>query len=159
MASDVALPGLGLRAVAAGTVKKNRELATTGPYAFTRNPLYFGSILIGIGFGVAARNGWIALAIVAMFLAIYLPVIRSEEKFLRSQFPGFDEYARRVPRLLPRLFFPVAVTTSRTMRSHGTFSENSSSSQRTNAPRSTSPPPCVIGPMRMPSQTRERLAA
>lgn len=98
----IATPGLALRAVAAGTVKKNRELATTGPYAFTRNPLYLGSILIGIGFGVASRNGWIAVAIVVMFLAIYLPVIRAEEEYLRSQFSGFDEYARMVPRLWPR---------------------------------------------------------
>jgi len=52
---------------------------------------------------VAARSFWIALAAVAIFLAIYLPVMRFEEQFLRSRFSGFDDYAGRVPRLLPRL--------------------------------------------------------
>ena len=98
----VVAPGIGLRALASGHVKKNTELTTTGPYAYTRNPLYLGSILIGAGFGIASRSWWIALAIVLLFLAIYVPVIRSEEEYLRSQFPEFDEFARRVPRLLPR---------------------------------------------------------
>ena len=47
------LPGLWLRGYAAGYVKKNRELTQTGPYAYTRNPLYVGSILIAAGFAVA----------------------------------------------------------------------------------------------------------
>ena len=71
------VPGLWLRGYASGTVKKNRELAVTGPYAHTRNPLYLGSMLIA--------------------------VIASEECFLRASFPGFDDYCRRVPRLIPRL--------------------------------------------------------
>jgi protein-S-isoprenylcysteine O-methyltransferase Ste14 len=99
-----ATPGIALRALASGHVKKNTELTTTGPYRFTRNPLYLGSIIIGIGFGIASRSWWIALAIVLLFLAIYIPVIRSEEAYLRSQFPEFDEFARRVPRLFPRLW-------------------------------------------------------
>lgn len=99
----VALPGLWLRAVAAGHVRKNAELTTSGPYAYTRNPLYLGSILIALGFAVAAYNPWIGVVLVALFLAIYLPVIRSEEAYLRGAFPGFDDYARKVPRLLPRL--------------------------------------------------------
>jgi protein-S-isoprenylcysteine O-methyltransferase Ste14 len=99
----VAAPGLWLRAIAAGHVKKNAELTTTGPYAYTRNPLYLGSIIIAIGFAVASRNWIIGVVIVGLFLAIYLPVIRSEEQFLRSTFSGFDDYAARVPRLLPRL--------------------------------------------------------
>ena len=99
----VTLPGLWLRAVAAGHVKKNAELTTSGPYAYTRNPLYLGSIIIAIGFAIAAWNVWIGAVLVGMFLAIYLPVIQSEEAYLRSQFSGFDEYTRQVPRLLPRL--------------------------------------------------------
>jgi protein-S-isoprenylcysteine O-methyltransferase Ste14 len=95
--------GLALRAAASGHIRKNRELTTTGPYAYTRNPLYLGSILIAIGFAVAARNLWIALAAVAMFLAIYLPVIRAEEEYLRATFAGYDDYARRVPRFFLRL--------------------------------------------------------
>ena len=102
----IAAVGLAIRAAAAGHVKKNRELTTTGPYAYTRNPLYLGSLIIAIGFGIASRNWWVAVVIVVLFLAIYLPVIRSEEEFLRSEFPGFDEYRRTVPRLIPRVRAP-----------------------------------------------------
>ena len=100
------VPGLIIRGLASGHVRKNEALATSGPYAYTRNPLYFGSLLIGIGFAVAARNWWIGALLVIMFLAIYVPVIRSEEQFLRNKFREFDEYARRVPRMVPR--FPPA---------------------------------------------------
>jgi protein-S-isoprenylcysteine O-methyltransferase Ste14 len=99
----VIIPGLLIRALASGHVRKNEALATSGPYAYTRNPLYLGSLLMGLGFCVAARSWWVGLALVAMFFAIYLPVIRDEEKFLRGKFPDFDQYASRVPRMLPRL--------------------------------------------------------
>lgn len=97
------VPGLWLRGYASGYVKKNAELTVTGPYAHTRNPLYLGSMLIAFGFALAARSIWIAVVLAALFLALYLPVIRSEEQYLRSVFPDFDSYAARVPRLLPRL--------------------------------------------------------
>lgn len=97
------VPGLLVRALASGHVKKNEALATSGPYAYTRNPLYLGSLLIGIGFAIAARSWWIALLLVVMFFAIYVPVIRSEEAFLREKFPAFDDYTRRVPRIIPRI--------------------------------------------------------
>ncbi|HTY84301.1 MAG TPA: isoprenylcysteine carboxylmethyltransferase family protein [Silvibacterium sp.] len=97
------VPGLLIRALASGHVRKNEELAMSGPYAHTRNPLYLGSLLIGIGFAIAARSWWIGSALVVMFLAIYIPVIQSEEAFLRRRFPEFEEYARCVPRLLPRI--------------------------------------------------------
>jgi protein-S-isoprenylcysteine O-methyltransferase Ste14 len=97
------VPGLLIRALASGHVRKNEALATSGPYAHTRNPLYLGSLLMGIGFAVAARSWWVGIVLVVMFLAIYLPVIRDEEVFLRQRFPEFEEYARRVPRMLPRL--------------------------------------------------------
>lgn len=99
----VVIPGLLIRALASGHVRKNESLATSGPYAYTRNPLYLGSLLIGLGFVVAARSWWVGIALVVMFFAIYLPVIRDEEAFLRQKFPEFDEYARQVPRMLPRL--------------------------------------------------------
>jgi protein-S-isoprenylcysteine O-methyltransferase Ste14 len=99
----VVVPGLLIRAVASGHVRKNESLATSGPYAHTRNPLYLGSLVIGLGFCVAARSWWVGFALVVMFFAIYLPVIRDEENFLRTKFPEFDEYARRVPRMLPRV--------------------------------------------------------
>jgi len=97
------IPGLLLRGYASGYVRKNAELATTGPYAYTRNPLYLGSILIAFGFAAAARSVWIALALGVLFLLIYWPVILGEEEYLRAHFAGYDDYAERVPRLLPRL--------------------------------------------------------
>jgi protein-S-isoprenylcysteine O-methyltransferase Ste14 len=97
------LPGLALRAAASGTVKKNRELAVTGPYAHTRNPLYLGSMLMAAGFAVALLSWPLALLLAVGFAIIYIPVIAAEEQFLRETFPGFEDYCRRVPRLLPRL--------------------------------------------------------
>ena len=97
------IPGGLLRAYASGYVRKNEELATTGPYAFTRNPLYLGSMLIAFGFAMASRNWIVAVLLAVLFLAIYLPTIRSEEQFLRERFPSFATYARAVPRLIPRL--------------------------------------------------------
>ena len=98
----VAAFGIFLRAMASGHVKKNKDLATTGPYAYCRNPLYLGSIIIAIGFAIASRDAWVAIVIVLLFVAIYVPVIRSEEAFLRRHFAGYEDYARRVPRLMPR---------------------------------------------------------
>ena len=103
LGSIVVVPGLLIRALASGHVRKNEALATSGPYAYTRNPLYLGSLLMGIGFCVAARSWWVGMALVVMFFAIYVPVIRDEEAFLRRTFPEFEEYARRVPRMWPRL--------------------------------------------------------
>jgi protein-S-isoprenylcysteine O-methyltransferase Ste14 len=95
--------GVALRAYASGHLRKAIALTTNGPYAYTRNPLYLGSLIIAAGFALAGRSLWIALALAVIFFAIYVPVMRFEEQFLRSQFPSFDEYARRVPRLLPKL--------------------------------------------------------
>jgi protein-S-isoprenylcysteine O-methyltransferase Ste14 len=101
--SVIALVGVGIRAVASGHVKKNEELAMTGPYAYTRNPLYLGSIVIAAGFALAALRWEIALGLLILFAAIYIPVIRGEEQFLHAHFAGYSEYCRQVPRLLPRL--------------------------------------------------------
>lgn len=95
------LPGLALRAAASGHVKKNEELTTTGPYAYTRNPLYLGSMLIAFGFALASRSWAVAVALAVLFAIIYVPTILSEEEFLRARFAAFEDYARRVPRLLP----------------------------------------------------------
>ena len=97
------LPGLALRAAASGTVKKNQELTVTGPYAHTRNPLYLGSSLIAAGFAVALLSWPVALLLAFGFAAVYIPVIASEERFLRATFPVFDVYCRSVPRFIPRL--------------------------------------------------------
>jgi protein-S-isoprenylcysteine O-methyltransferase Ste14 len=98
------LPGLWLRAYAAGYVKKNRELTQTGPYAYTRNPLYLGSMMIAAGFAVALLSWPVALVLAIGFAVIYIPVIASEERFLRATFADFDDYCRRVPRLIPHPF-------------------------------------------------------
>jgi protein-S-isoprenylcysteine O-methyltransferase Ste14 len=105
IASSLALvlPGLALRAAASGTVRKNRELTVSGPYAWTRNPLYLGSMLMAAGFAVALLSWPLALVLALGFAVIYIPVIAGEEQFLRATFAGFDEYCRRVPRLIPRL--------------------------------------------------------
>jgi protein-S-isoprenylcysteine O-methyltransferase Ste14 len=97
------IPGLWLRGYAAGYVKKNAELTMTGPYAYTRNPLYLGSMLIAFGFAAASKSIVIVLLLAALFALIYIPVIRSEEAFLRSKFADFDTYAASVPRLMPRM--------------------------------------------------------
>jgi protein-S-isoprenylcysteine O-methyltransferase Ste14 len=95
--------GLLVRALASGHVRKNEALAKSGPYAYTRNPLYLGSLMIGIGFAIASRSWSVGTLLVMMFFAVYLPVIRSEEIFLRGKFADFEEYARGVPRIVPRI--------------------------------------------------------
>ncbi len=97
------LPGLWLRGYASGYVKKNRELTTAGPYAFTRNPLYLGSMLMAVGFAVALLNWLVAAVLACGFALVYIPVIAAEEHSLRAQFPGFAAYSRAVPRFIPRL--------------------------------------------------------
>ena len=102
-------PGVWLRAYAAGYVRKNAEITQTGPYGHTRNPLYLGSMMIAFGFAAAAWS-WVILVLLSiLFAVIYWPTIRSEEGYLREHFAGFDEYASKVPRLLPR--FTAAPTT------------------------------------------------
>ena len=98
----VSLLGLALRAWAAGHLAKNRELATGGPYAYTRNPLYLGSLILAIGFAWISQSAWILAGVVLMFFAVYLPVISGEEKFLRERFPEFERYSKAVPRMFPR---------------------------------------------------------
>jgi protein-S-isoprenylcysteine O-methyltransferase Ste14 len=98
----LAVVGLAIRAAAAGHLRKGEVLATTGPYARTRNPLYFGSALLAAGF-VAASRSWVAAALVASYyLALYPFLMRREEAELRARFgASYDEYAKRVP-----LFWP-----------------------------------------------------
>lgn len=103
----VATFGLWLRARAAGFIRKNDVLATTGPYRFTRNPLYLGSTLLAAGFVIAANQWVLAALALLMLLGIYLPVIRQEEAYLAQRFGGdFHAYAAQTPRLLPRLWPP-----------------------------------------------------
>jgi protein-S-isoprenylcysteine O-methyltransferase Ste14 len=99
----ISILGLALRAWAAGCLAKNQQLATGGPYAYTRNPLYIGTLLVAIGLVVAARNPWLGVLFTAVFLFVYLPVIQLEEQHLRRLFPDYATYAAEVPALIPRL--------------------------------------------------------
>jgi len=100
----VAVMGLALRAWASGYLRKNAELATSGPYAHTRNPLYLGSFLIGLGFSIAAGRLYLGLLFLSLFLGIYIPVMRVEAATLRKLFgESFERYRQAVPLLGPRL--------------------------------------------------------
>ncbi len=107
--SVVAFVGLCVRAAAAGHLRKQEQLATGGPYARTRNPLYFGSALIAAGFLLAGRfwlnGGWIAAAlVVAYFGYFYSIVIKREEQELRNRHGiVYEDYAARVPLFFPKL--------------------------------------------------------
>ena len=98
----IAFTGLLVRAWAAGHIVKNDRLATTGPYAHTRNPLYFGSFLLAAGFAIAAH--WsLLLLVIAFFVLIYGPTIRDERVGIRARFPeAYDEWERNVPSFVPR---------------------------------------------------------
>src|SRR3954464_7871098 len=98
----LSLLGLALRAWAAGCLAKNQQLATGGPYAYTRNPLYVGTLLVAAGLSVAASSIGLAVLFAAVFLLVYLPVIQNEEQHLRKLFPEYEDYAQRVPALVGR---------------------------------------------------------
>jgi protein-S-isoprenylcysteine O-methyltransferase Ste14 len=103
MGLPVSALGLILRAWAAGHLEKNRSLAESGPYAYARNPLYIGTLAVAAGFVIASRQWVLGVICAAVFLLIYLPVVELEEQHLRSLFPEYADYAKRVPRLWPRL--------------------------------------------------------
>ena len=100
----IALPGLALRAWGTGHLRKNDALATTGPFAYTRNPLYLGSFLMGVGFTVASGRFVLGLLFAALFLGIYVPVMRVESATLAKLFgESYQRYLKAVPLFLPRL--------------------------------------------------------
>ena len=99
----VALIGVLIRGWASGHIMKNDRLATSGPYAHTRNPLYFGSFLISVGFAVAAHWALIFLVVI-FFLVIYAPTMGREKANIRSRFPkDYPRYQNNVPAFFPRL--------------------------------------------------------
>lgn len=94
--------GLAIRAYAAGFLHKQEVLTVSGPYAHTRNPLYFGSSILALGAAVAVHSLWAGLLMVAYFAVVYSVVMRREETELRDKHTTtFDGYAKSVP-----LFFP-----------------------------------------------------
>jgi protein-S-isoprenylcysteine O-methyltransferase Ste14 len=100
--TPISFLGLALRAWAAGCLYKDRELATGGPYAYTRNPLYMGTLLVAAGLAIASRSVWLGLLFTVVFLFVYLPAIQLEQQHLRGLFPEYAAYASRVPALIPR---------------------------------------------------------
>ena len=100
----VSVFGILIRAWASGHIRKNQNLAVSGPYAYTRNPLYLGSFLLGVGFTIASGVWWLALIFIVLFLGIYLPVMRVESEDLTQIFgDDYNEYKRNVPLFFPRL--------------------------------------------------------
>src|SRR5256886_3955181 len=101
----VGVIGLWLRASAAGYLHKQEVLTVTGPYAFTRNPLYLGSSILALGAAIATRS-WISASLLILYFAIfYSMVMRREEKELYARHgAAFEEYARTVPLFFPRLW-------------------------------------------------------
>lgn len=96
--------GLALRAWASGHIRKNSELAISGPYAYTRNPLYLGSFLLGVGFTIASGRWLLAALFALLFLGIYFPVMRVEASTLAELFgEAYERYRKRVPLFFPRL--------------------------------------------------------
>jgi protein-S-isoprenylcysteine O-methyltransferase Ste14 len=102
----ISLIGLALRAWAAGCLAKNEQLAAGGPYAYTRNPLYLGTLLVAGGFAIASQSLGLGIFFAVVFLVVYLPVIELEEQHLRKLFPDYADYASTVPALWPRLRSP-----------------------------------------------------
>ena len=103
----VAAFGLLVRGAASGHLRKDEELATTGPYAVTRNPLYLGSAFLAAGFIIAGHSAWAGLIVGIYFAVFYYAVIRNEEADLRKRFGAtFHEYAARTPLFLPSVRAP-----------------------------------------------------
>ena len=100
----LSLIGLLMRAWASGYLKKNQELTTTGPYAHTRNPLYFGTFIMATGIAISTNAWWFVALFMALYLLIYVPVMQAEAQTLAKLFPDeFVAYSQRVPMFLPRL--------------------------------------------------------
>lgn len=106
---ELFLPGIGLAALgialriwSAGYIHKNEQVTTGGPYALSRNPLYLGSFLFGLGGMIAIRVWWLLAVYVIGFFAFYYPTMRSEEAYLLGKFGDeFEAYRKRVPFFLP----------------------------------------------------------
>jgi hypothetical protein len=100
--AGIALLGVFVRGWASGHIRKNEQLAISGPYAYTRNPLYFGSFLIAAGFAIAGH--WsLLLLVIAFFVAVYAPKIEAERVNILGRFPqDYPAYAENVPAFFPR---------------------------------------------------------
>jgi protein-S-isoprenylcysteine O-methyltransferase Ste14 len=98
----VCIPGLLIRCWACGNIRKEKKLAMTGPYRYTRNPLYFGNLILGIGIVIGARS-WFVLGIFIIYFLVFYPIIINQEKKRMNEFfpEEYEEYKNKTP-----LFFP-----------------------------------------------------
>jgi len=100
----VSASGLLLRGYAAGSINKDRELATGGPYDHIRHPLYVGSFLLGFGLSLAGGRWWFPVLFACLFIGLYALTIGAEEKELGNRFEAdFEAYRGKVPPFLPHL--------------------------------------------------------
>jgi len=100
----IGIAGLLVRAYAAGYLHKQEILTVTGPYAYTRNPLYLGSAVLALGAGIATRS-WISAAILIVYFAVFYSIVmrREAHELQLRHGASFEEYARAVPLFVPRL--------------------------------------------------------
>jgi protein-S-isoprenylcysteine O-methyltransferase Ste14 len=103
--AGVSLIGELVRLWAAGHLEKSKEVTRSGPYQFTRHPLYLGSSLIGIGFAIAANHIVVAAIVVAYLLLTLTAAMRSEEAHLRQKFgDAYDAYVEKRSAPMDRKF-------------------------------------------------------
>src|SRR5262249_38251811 len=109
----IALGGMGIRAWASGHLRKNAELTVSGPYAHTRNPLYFGSFIMAAGCAIGGANLWLGILLIVFFLLVYWPVMQAEAAHMQTLFADdYRKWAQEVPLFIPRLM-PYALSESR----------------------------------------------
>jgi hypothetical protein len=105
LGASVAALGLALRAWASGHLRKNDELTVSGPYAYTRNPLYLGTLVLGIGVSICSGVPWFPALFGILYLLVYIPVMIAEARTMRELFPDeYERYSSRVPMFLPWAF-------------------------------------------------------
>ena len=99
----VALAGLAVRAWAAGHLRKNQQLTVSGPYAFVRNPLYIGSMMMIVGFFILLGQSGFVWLFAGAFSLIFLAAVKNEERMLAAQYgAAWTAYAAATPRFIPR---------------------------------------------------------
>lgn len=102
LGAGLSLVGLVIRAWASGHLRKEKELAVSGPYRFSRNPLYLGNLILGLSLAVGANSLWVFIIFAVYFLVFYPVVILAERERMKKLFPEkYREYIKHVP-----LFFP-----------------------------------------------------
>ncbi|MBN2199523.1 MAG: isoprenylcysteine carboxylmethyltransferase family protein [Candidatus Aminicenantes bacterium] len=98
----ISLAGLAVRTWASGHLRKDKSLAVSGPYRYTRNPLYLGNFILGISLSVGSHSLWVGAVFAVYFLMFYPAIVHVERERMKTLFPGeYDAYRRFVP-----LFFP-----------------------------------------------------